>query len=274
LKDIPHSPFHDRRPPTLLTSSEDGRGMAAPPTLGKHTMWEAVPPGDSWAGHGGQRKSTALQRPRRSPVPGIGQTVWVFNQGLWANNPISVQVLGICSALAVTNRLANALVMAAALLFVGVASSLFVSLLREATPRRIRMIAEVMIIATFVVVFDQLLKAFYWDMSKQLGPYVGLIITNCIIMGRAEAFASHNPPFISALDGAANGIGYGIVLALVASLRELLGSGTLLGYPVLSADWYTPNQLLVLAPGAFLTLAFLIALFNAVHPTGDERRPT
>ena len=112
--------------------------------------------------------------------------------GLWSNNPISIQILGICSALAVTNRLANALVMGGALVFVCVGSNLFVSLLRKVTPRRIRMIAEVAIIATFVILFDQFLKAFYWPMSKRLGPYVGLIITNCIVMGRLEAFSTKN----------------------------------------------------------------------------------
>ena len=118
-----------------------------------------------------------------------GKGKLTLQDGLWTNNPISIQILGICSALAVTNRLENSLVMGAALIFVCVGSNLLVSLLRNITPRRIRMIAEVTIIATFVIIFDQILKAYYWEMSKQLGPYVGLIITNCIIMGRAEAFA-------------------------------------------------------------------------------------
>jgi Na+-transporting NADH:ubiquinone oxidoreductase subunit D len=192
-----------------------------------------------------------------------------LRDGLWGHNPVSIQVLGICSALAVTGRLENALVMAAALLFVCVGTNLFVSLLRNVTPRGVRMIAEVAIIATFVIVFDLVLKAYYWEMSRRLGPYVGLIITNCIIMGRAEAFALRNRPVVSMVDGLANGLGYAVVLGLVGLLRELIGSGTLLGRPVLLEAWYTKNQLMVLAPGAFLTLGFLVAAFNAL---GGRRR--
>ncbi len=124
------------------------------------------------------------------------------------------------------------------------------------------MIAEVAIIATFVILFDQFLKAFYWDMSKQLGPYVGLIITNCIVMGRAEAFALQNPPLLSMVDGAANGLGYAAALAILGLFREILGTGEVMGYPVLSGAWYTPNQLMILAPGAFFTLGIVIAVFN------------
>lgn len=191
-----------------------------------------------------------------------GKARRIIKDGLWSNNPVSIQVLGVCSALAVTNRLANALVMGGALIFVGTFSNLFVSFLRNATPRRIRMIAEVAIIATFVIVFDQFLKAFYWEMSKQLGPYVGLIITNCIIMGRAEAFALQNRPVAAMLDGVANGVGYAAVLVMVALLRELLGTGQLFGFTLLDGKWYEPNQLMILAPGAFFTLGMLIALAN------------
>ena len=200
-----------------------------------------------------------------------GQTL---KDGVWASNPISIQILGVCSALAVTNRLENSLVMGGALIFVCMMSNVFVSLLRNATPRRIRMIAEVAIIATFVIVFDQFLKAFYWPMSQQLGPYVGLIITNCIVMGRAEAFALQNPPLVSGLDGVANGIGCALVLAIVGFFRELLGSGTLFGHPVLLPEWYTANQVMILAPGAFFTLGFLIAAFNVFskHPEGEDTR--
>jgi Na+-transporting NADH:ubiquinone oxidoreductase subunit D len=195
--------------------------------------------------------------------------------GLWTNNPISIQMLGVCSALAVTNKLANSLVMGAALIFVCVGSNLLVSLLRKSIPRRIRMIVEVGIIATFVILFDLFLKGFYWEMSKQLGPYVGLIITNCIVMGRAEAFALQNPPGLSVVDGVANGLGYTLVLAIIGFFRELLGAGTVLGYVVLNADpdvgWYTPNLLMVLAPGAFIAMGFLIAVFNAIKgPDPDE----
>ena len=191
-----------------------------------------------------------------------GKGLVTLKDGAWTTNPLAVQMLGICSALAVTNRLENSLVMGAALIFVCVGSNLFVSLLRNATPHRIRMIAEVAIIATFVILFDQFLKAFYWDMSKQLGPYVGLIITNCIIMGRAEAFALQNPPLLSIVDGAANGLGYAVVLAIIGFFRELLGTGQVFGYQILSGEWYEPNQIMILAPGAFFALGIVIGIFN------------
>ena len=199
-----------------------------------------------------------------------GRGLLTLKEGAWTNNPLAVQMLGICSALAVTNRLENSLVMGAALIFVCVGSNLFVSLLRKHTPHRIRMIAEVAIIATFVILFDQFLKAFYWDMSKQLGPYVGLIITNCIVMGRAEAFALQNPPLLSIVDGAANGLGYAVALAVIGFFRELFGAGQIFGHVVLSSEWYTPNQLMILAPGAFLALGIVIAVFNALRGPQDE----
>ncbi len=202
-----------------------------------------------------------------------GKGKQTLTDGLWSDNPVAIQVLGICSALAVTNKLENSLVMGAALIFVCVGSNLLVSLLRNITPRRIRMIAEVAIIATFVIIFDQILKAYYWEMSKQLGPYVGLIITNCIIMGRAEAFALQNRPIVSMVDGLANGLGYAAVLGIIGAFRELLGKGELLGVELLSPQWYTPNQLMILAPGAFVALGFLIALFNAVGGAKQEDKP-
>ncbi len=196
-----------------------------------------------------------------------------LKEGAWVNNPLAIQVLGICSALAVTNKLETSLVMGAALIFVCMGSNLFVSLLRKRTPHRIRMIAEVAIIATFVILFDQFLKAFYWDMSKQLGPYVGLIITNCIVMGRAEAFALQNPPILSIVDGAANGLGYAVALAVIGFFRELLGSGEVFGVTILSGQWYTPNQLIILAPGAFFALGIVIAVFNAIKgPESEENK--
>ncbi|MEJ2649428.1 MAG: NADH:ubiquinone reductase (Na(+)-transporting) subunit D, partial [Sedimentisphaerales bacterium] len=202
-----------------------------------------------------------------------GKGLVTLKEGAWANNPLAIQVLGICSALAVTNKLENSLVMGGALIFVTVGSNLFVSLLRNATPHRIRMIAEVAIIATFVIIFDQFLKAFYFGMSKQLGPYVGLIITNCIVMGRAEAFALQNPPIISMVDGAANGLGYAAVLAIIGFARELLGSGSVLGHHILSSDWYTANQLMILAPGAFFTMGIVIAIFNVIKgPDVEEKK--
>lgn len=202
-----------------------------------------------------------------------GKGLLTLKEGAWSNNPLAIQILGICSALAVTNKLENSIVMGMALIFVCVGSNLFVSLLRNVTPHRIRMIAEVAIIATFVILFDQFLKAFYWDMSKQLGPYVGLIITNCIVMGRAEAFALQNPPILSMVDGAANGLGYAIVLAIIGFFRELLGSGSIMDFKILSSDWYTPNQLMILAPGAFFTMGIVIAIFNVIKgPQTEEKK--
>lgn len=202
-----------------------------------------------------------------------GKGMITLKEGAWVNNPLAIQVLGICSALAVTNKLETSLVMGAALIFVCMGSNLFVSLLRKRTPHRIRMIAEVAIIATFVILFDQFLKAFYWDMSKQLGPYVGLIITNCIVMGRAEAFALQNPPILSIVDGAANGLGYAVALAVIGFFRELLGSGEIFGVTILSGQWYTPNQLIILAPGAFFALGIVIAVFNAIKgPEPEENK--
>ncbi|UCC97820.1 MAG: NADH:ubiquinone reductase (Na(+)-transporting) subunit D [Phycisphaerales bacterium] len=203
-----------------------------------------------------------------------GKGLLTLKEGAWANNPLAIQMLGICSALAVTNRLENSLVMGGALIFVCVGSNLLVSLLRKVTPHRIRMIAEVAIIATFVILFDQFLKAFYWDMSKQLGPYVGLIITNCIVMGRAEAFALQNPPMLSIVDGIANGVGYAVVLGIIGFFRELLGAGEILGREIPGfSSWYTPNQLMILAPGAFFALGIVIGIFNAIKgPEPEENK--
>lgn len=209
----------------------------------------------------------------------LGRGKETLKEGLWKSNPIPVQILGICSALAVTSRLENSLVMGCALVFVCVGSNVLVSLLRKVTPRKVRMIAEVTIIATFVILFDQFLKAFYWDMSKQLGPYVGLIITNCIIMGRAEAFALQNPPLLSIVDGLGNGLGYAAVLAIIGLFRELLGTGKVLffekiGLHIDFTNWYTPNQVMILAPGAFIAMGFLIALYNHIKgPETEEKKP-
>jgi len=199
-----------------------------------------------------------------------GKGVVTFKEGAWANNPIAIQVLGICSALAVTNRLAISLVMGVALMFVCVGSNLFVSILRNHIPHRIRLIAEVGIIATFVILFDLILKAYFFEMSKQLGPYVGLIITNCIVMGRAEAFAMQNKPALSIVDGIANGVGYGVVLAIIGFVRELLGTGGVMGWQILGESWYIPNQIMVLAPGAFFMLGIVIAIFNKIKGPDEE----
>jgi len=188
-----------------------------------------------------------------------------LKDGVYTNNPVTCQVLGICSALAVTNQVSSAMVMGGALIFVTTCSNILVSILRKQIPLRIRMIAEVAIIATFVILFDLFLKAFYWDMSKTLGPYVGLIITNCIVMGRAEAYAMQQPVGLSALDGMANGLGYALALTIIAFWRELIGSGTVLGFTILSPEWYQANLLFVLAPGAFLTAGCLIWVVNAFN---------
>ncbi len=200
-----------------------------------------------------------------------GRGVAVFKEGSWTSNPVAVQTLGICPALAVTTRLENSLVMGAAMIFVVVGSSFLLSLLRHTTPRRIRLIASVAVIATFVILIDQFLRAFYWDMSRQLGPYVGLIITNCIVLGRAEAFAMQNKPQLAVVDALAAGIGFAGVLAVVGFFRELLGEGTVLGFTVLGPEWYTKNLVMVLAPGAFVVMGFLIAFFNWLQDKNAEK---
>ena len=183
-------------------------------------------------------------------------------QPLFKNNPVFVQLLGICSALAVTTSLNNAFTMTLAVVFVTAFSNLGVSLIRKIIPGSIRMIVEMAIIATLVILVDQILKAFSYNLSKQLSVYVGLIITNCIVMGRAEAFAIKNGPTVSLLDGIGNGLGYGVVLMIVAFFRELFGFGTLFGITVFktvnNGGWYVPNGLMVLAPAAFFLIGGII----------------
>ncbi len=180
---------------------------------------------------------------------------------IFNNNPIALQVLGICSALAVTTKMETAFVMSLAVIAVCTLSNVAVSVIRDYIPGSVRIIVQLTIIASLVIVTDQVLKAFVYDISKQLSVFVGLIITNCIIMGRAEAFAMQNKPGLSAIDGLGNGLGYGLVLMLVALLRELFGTGKVWGYtvlhPVNEGGWYVPNGLMVLAPAAF----FLIGCF-------------
>jgi Na+-transporting NADH:ubiquinone oxidoreductase subunit D len=181
---------------------------------------------------------------------------------LFNNNPIALQVLGICSALAVTTKMETALVMTLAVVFVLVFSNLSVSLIRNYIPPSIRIIVQLTIIASLVIITDQFLKAYLYDISKQLSVFVGLIITNCIIMGRAEAFAMQNAPKLSVIDGVGNGLGYGLILMVVAFFRELFGSGTLFGItilkPVTEGGWYVPNGLMVLAPAAFFLIGGFI----------------
>jgi len=188
----------------------------------------------------------------------MGKFKRIVKDPLSDNNPVTWQVLGVCSALAVTTQVKTALVMSAALTFVLIMSNLVISLLREFIPAKIRMIVELCVIATLVIIADQILKAKMYDVSKQLSVFVGLIITNCIVMGRAEAFALQNPPLESALDGLGNGLGYSLVLVLVASFRELLGAGTWLGFEILGASWYTGNVLMLLPAGAFIVIGLLI----------------
>lgn len=180
---------------------------------------------------------------------------------IFNNNPIGLQILGICSALAVTSNLKTALVMSAALTLVTGFSNFFISMIRSQIPSSIRMIVQMVIIASLVIVVDQVLKAYAFSLSKQLSVFVGLIITNCIVMGRAEAFAMQNPPVLSFFDGIGNGLGYSAFLVALGIIRELFGAGKLMGYEIIpvinDGGWYQPNGLLLLPPSAF----FLIGLF-------------
>lgn len=186
---------------------------------------------------------------------------------IFNNNPIAVQILGICSALAVTSSLKTAAVMSIALTLVTAFSNLLISLLRNHTPSSIRMIVQMIVISSLVIVVDQILQAVAYDISKQLSVFVGLIITNCIVMGRAEAFAMKNPPIPSFIDGIGNGLGYSAMLMAVGTVRELLGSGSLFGVPVLetvnNGGWYQPNGLLLLPPSAFFIIGGFIWLLRS-----------
>lgn len=181
------------------------------------------------------------------------------------NNPITVQILGICSALAVTAKLKPAIVMALSVMVVTAFSNLILSLLRNTIPSRIRIIVQLVIVAALVILVDQILKAFVYDVSKQLSVFVGLIITNCIVMGRIEAFALGNKPWASFIDGIGNGLGYGIILVILGTVRELLGSGTLLGFEIIPQSWYiaqggfySNNGLVLLPPFALIAVGIII----------------
>jgi len=193
---------------------------------------------------------------------------------LFDNNPIGLQVLGICSALAVTTKMETAVVMSLAVIFVLATSSTAVSLIRNRIPSSIRIITQLTIIASMVIVTDQILKAYVYEISLQLSVFVGLIITNCIVMGRAEAFAMQNPPGLTFADAVGNGGGYAIVLLLVAFFRELLGTGRLFGVtilnPVNEGGWYQPNGLMVLAPAAFLLIGCFIWAVRTWKPEQIE----
>ena len=187
----------------------------------------------------------------------MSKTMKVLTDPIANNNPIALQMLGICSALAVTSSLNVTVVMCIALTSVAACSNLFVSIIRNHIPNNIRIIVQMTIIASLVIVVDQVLKALVYDISRQLSVFVGLIITNCIVMGRAEAFAMKNPPIPSFLDGIGNGLGYSVILLAVAFVRELFGSGTLFGIEIMGS-WYVSNGLLLLPPSAFFLIGFLI----------------
>ncbi|MGV6808028.1 MAG: NADH:ubiquinone reductase (Na(+)-transporting) subunit D [bacterium] len=193
---------------------------------------------------------------------------------IFDNNPIALQILGICSALAVTSSLQVSLVMCIALTTVTAFSNLFVSLIRNHIPGSIRIIVQMTIIASLVIVVDQVLKAFAYEISKQLSVFVGLIITNCIVMGRAEAFAMKNPPGASFLDGIGNGLGYSVILLVLGFIRELFGSGKLFGVEILqtvnNGGWYVPNGMLLLPPSAFFLIGLIIWAIRAWKPAQVE----
>jgi len=197
--------------------------------------------------------------------PNLSQTLSyrALVDGIWKNNPTFVMVLGICSALAVTNRVSNAVAMGVAVTFVTCATSVIVSLIRNITPRRIRMIVYTTIIATFVGITDQYLKAKYPAISERMGPYVALIITNCIVMGRAETFASINNPLRSFLDAMGVSIGYTLSLVSVSIVREILGFGTIWSYKIMGENW-TPWVIMSISPGAFLVLGVYIWLLRSI----------
>ncbi len=193
---------------------------------------------------------------------------------IFNNNPIALQVLGICSALAVTINMSTTLVMCAAVIFVTTMSNIAVSIVRNRVPTNIRIIVQMTIIASLVIVVDQVLQAVAYDISKSLSVFVGLIITNCIVMGRAEAFAMQNGPWLSALDGFGNALGYSVILIGVALIREPLGSGTLMGFElfpkITEGGWYNPNGMMLLSPSAFFLIGLFIWAIRAWKPEQVE----
>lgn len=199
----------------------------------------------------------------------MSATKTILIKPIFMNNPIALQILGVCSALAVTTSLQVSLVMCMALTAVTAFSNFFISMIRNHIPSSIRIIIQMTIIASLVILVDQVLKAYAFEISKQLSVFVGLIITNCIVMGRAEAFAMKNPPIPSFIDGIGNGLGYSVVLIVVGTIRELFGSGTLLGYTILptvsDGGWYQPNGLMLLAPSAFFIIGFFIWVLRNRH---------
>ncbi len=193
---------------------------------------------------------------------------------IMANNPVTLHVLGICSALAVTTSVSTSLVMSGALIFVLTLSNVSISLIRNHIPPTIRLIIQITIIASLVIVVDQLLQAYWFSMSKRLSVFVGLIVTNCIVLGRAEAYAMKNPPLRSFQDGLGNGLGYSLILVIVGTFRELLGAGTLFGAPIFITEsdggWFTPIGLMSLPPSAFFLLGLVVWWVRNRHPEQVE----
>lgn len=190
---------------------------------------------------------------------------------IFKGNPITVLILGICSSLAVTVELKGAIVMALSVTIVTAVSSFVCSIIRKTIPNRVRIIVQLVVVALMVILVDQVLKAYAFAVSKQLSVYIGLIITNCIVMGRIEAFALGNKPIPSLLDGMANGLGYGLILVIVAFFREFLGSGTLFGVPVLSAIGYTNNGLMILPPMALILLGCVVWVHRSIDKSLQEK---
>jgi Na+-transporting NADH:ubiquinone oxidoreductase subunit D len=199
----------------------------------------------------------------------------ILTRTIFKRNPIALLVLGICSALAVTGQMTTALVMSICVTVVVAFSNLTISLVRHRIPNSVRIGLQIIVVATLVILVDQILKAYYFSLSKQLSIYVGLIITNCILLGRAEGFAMSNPPFPSFIDGIANGLGYGFILMAVAFVRELLGSGTLFGVTILplttDGGWYPRNGMLVLPVCAFFLIALIIWVLRSVDSSQQEK---
>ncbi len=198
----------------------------------------------------------------------------IVRDGLWDSNPITFQILGICSALAVTTQLQTALIMSIGLTVVTALSNVVISLIRNFIPPQIRIIVQLTVVSVLVISIDQLLKAYMYDASKQLSIFVGLIITNCIVMGRLEAFAMSNPPWKSFLDGLANGLGYSVVLIMIGIIREIFGSGALLGYHVIPQAWYAHgyvnNGMMVLASGAFFLLGVIVWIQRSISGYSEK----
>ncbi len=206
----------------------------------------------------------------------LGRREWrAMLDPVFDNNPIMLQMLGICSALAVTTKMDKALVLGVSVIVVAGLSSLIVSLIRSYTPHSIRIIVQLAIISSLVIVVDQVLKAYLYEISLELSVFVGLIITNCLILGRTEGFAMHHPPWISLIDGVGNGLGYAVLLLLVGFVRELLGSGRLFGYPLFATvndgGWYVPAGMFLLAPAAFFIVAAIIWALRVWKPEQQEK---